>query len=268
MRYYLQNVKLPNGNFTTFKHTGMDATSTSNRNTRLHKTAKTADTDYKTSYANNFGYIDSSGKLVSGDPKYTSNVQSTYRVTTDEYINIVGFRTPTIDMDGPQISSGSDAERIGTSGFSMYYERNKHGLYITNMYGCDRPNWHYDYWITVNMNVLFETQFNDIVFESDERLEPSKGEDGGEGKTGIKKNDKLSEIFGQGKVKVPDALTDEHYIFDGFYEDAEFQHLIWKPGETSNWTMPNHETNIYCKWIPPVRKVQFYDYTQNSGTGQ
>lgn len=181
----------------------------------------------------------------------------------DEYINIVGFRTATPDKDGPQATSG-DFIKINSDGFSFYYERNKHSLYITNMYGCDRPDWHYDYWITVNENVLFETDFADIVFDRDEKLEPSKGEDGGEGKTGIKAGNKLSEIYAQGKVKVPDALTDEHYVFDGFYEDAEFQHLIWKPGETTNWTMPNHETNIYCKWVPPVRKVEFHDGTDKN----
>ena len=148
MRYYLQNVKLPDGNFTTFDHVGRHAAAhgwtseTADRNERLHYTAEKADEEYDDEgpYADNFGYIDSSGKLVSGAPKYVSSVYSGYTVTTDEYINIVGFRTPTINMDGPQISGRSGASSISTDGYSMYYERNKHSLYITNMYGCDRPN--------------------------------------------------------------------------------------------------------------------------------
>lgn len=246
----------------------------------MHFTSQEADAEeyyYKpvTQYAENFGYYDKDGTLQN-TPKYISSFNKSYYITDDEFINIIGFKTPKPGVDGPQLY-----DTIGSDGYSFYYERNTWPLYITNIYGADRPEWHYDYWVTVNSDVQFETPWNSIKVGEDEVIEYEvvtqsgiEHRKGNVGYTNLKQGDLISQAYNpdpaQSKIRVPSALVDEHWVFEGFYESADFspETKIWGPGDDPanvTWTMPNHEANIYCKWVAPERYLQVYDNNPETG---
>lgn len=100
--------------------------------------------------------------------------------------------------------------------------------------------------------VEYQAHPGDFVFPADEKAEESSKIYKDYGVTGMKAGDTLSE-FTDNIVSPPDGL--EHYVFDGWFLDPNYS--ADSEVDVDTWEMPNHEVDLYAKWVPSTRQVRF-----------
>lgn len=184
-----------------------------------------------------------------------------------------GYDSPLRGSNPRDPGATSDNSQTRSGGWSFYYKRNTFPVYIKNIFGSE-PVYddngkivagHYDYCIEFQAEVQYGTPIDRIVFDqggSDgfEQGEPTKGGSKVGGLTGIKNGDSLSAqgfVTSTAELKVP-ASQDEHLVFDGWYEDSGFASKIeFDPTKDTYWKMPNHQQDIYAKWVKPQQNIRY-----------
>ncbi len=156
-----------------------------------------------------------------------------------------------------------------------FYKRNKHQLYLRNIYGVEKSEYHIDYVAQLttddddgtvdNGGVHYELPIADFKIQQTE-MQTGKSVPG---LTGITQGTSfLNYVPGTGTTEGindrPPETVDQHLVFEGWYEDPSFTlpvtHYDYKTKQhtvVNNWKMPNHEQDLYAHWVAPDREIQF-----------
>lgn len=194
-------------------------------------------------------------------------IGATFNYTTvDEYISLLGFKTPTAGTDGPRTGSGIH-QWADNEHYCYFYYRNFKGVYLRNIHGVnDSPTegqykgvpYHQDLCIAIGrdytdgsiQDLPYQKLVGDFVFLDDEKSEFVQGTYESTGATGIEEGMVLKNFT----PTVPNT-EDKHFVFDGWFTDPNFNEDAKVDLET--FTMPNHEQDLYAHWVPPECKLAF-----------
>ena len=166
--------------------------------------------------------VRSSGPWVNYELLESAPVHKGAHPTIEDFISIVGFETPTPGTeDAPSLEN---PEQYGDEGFTFYYKRHTHSIYLVYIKGDDEEKYYYK---QID-NVPYGTKFSDIQV-----------------------GDKILGEF------TPEQIPglDENLVFSNWTYDTERATGI--PINLDNEFMPDADINIYANWVAPKVKVNF-----------